>query len=162
LGGFHLEYVIQEHNGAHWVTLTGVINEDAEIPLKQVAQELEGSTMVIFNFKDVKSVNSLGVRAWVTFLRGVDGAAGRTVYFAECIPDIIMQINMIPSFLGKASILSFYVNYVSTATNKTHRVLIETKDLAPQTIPPAPNCPDSGSPMETEELEEEYFAFLMR
>ena len=157
-----MEYVIQEHNGAHWVTLTGVINEDAELPLKQVAQELEASTMIIFNFKDVKSVNSLGVRAWVTFLRGVDGVTGRTIYFAECIPDIIMQINMIPSFLGKASILSFYVNYVSTATNKTHRVLIETKDLAPQSIPPAPNCQDSGTPMETEELEEEYFAFLMR
>lgn len=157
-----MQYVVQEHNGAHWVTLTGVINEDSEIPLKQVAQELEQSKMVIFNFKDVKSVNSLGVRAWVTFLRAIDSVAGRTIYFAECIPDIIMQINMIPSFLGKASILSFYVNYVSTATNKTHRVLIETKDLPPQTIPSAPNCPDTGTPMETEELEEEYFAFLMR
>ncbi|MEN9824642.1 MAG: hypothetical protein RI953_387 [Pseudomonadota bacterium] len=157
-----MEYVVQEHNGAHWVTLSGVINEDAEMPLKKVTEELEGAKMVIFNFKNVKSVNSLGVRAWVTFLRSVDSAAGRTVYFAECIPDIIMQINMIPSFLGKASILSFYVNYVSTATNKTHRVLIETKDLAPQSIPTAPNCPDTGTPMETEELEEEYFAFLMR
>lgn len=157
-----MEYVIQEHNGAHWVSLSGVINEDAELPLKQVAQELEGANMVIFNFKDVRSVNSLGVRTWVTFLRSVDAVAGRTVYFAECIPDIIMQINMIPSFLGRASILSFYVNYVSLATNKTHRVLIETKELAPQTIPKAPNCPDTGTPMETEELEEEYFAFLMR
>lgn len=157
-----MEYLIQDHNGAHWVTLAGMINEDAEIPLKQVAQELENANMVIFNFREVKSVNSLGVRAWVTFLRSVDCIPGRTVYFAECIPDIIMQINMIPSFLGKASILSFYVNYVSPATNKTHRVLIETKDIAPQTMPPAPNCPDTGTPMETEELEEEYFAFLMR
>jgi hypothetical protein len=162
LEGFNLECHVQEYNGAHWVTLSGVINEDAEIPLKDVAQNLENATMVIFNFKNVKTVNSLGVRAWVTFLRSVENIPGRVVYFAECIPDIIMQINMIPSFLGKASILSFYVNYVSPSTNKTHRVLIETKDLQPQTIPTPPNCPDTGSPMETEELEEEYFAFLMR
>lgn len=153
---------IQEHNGAHWVTLSGVINEDAEIPLKDVAQNLEGATTICFNFKEVKSVNSLGVRAWVTFLRGVEAVQGRQVFFYECIPDIIMQINMIPSFLGRASIASFYVNYVSPATNKTHRVLIDTRELQPQTIPPAPNCPDTGTPMETEELEEEYFAFLMR
>jgi len=157
-----LDTNIEEHNGVHWVTLSGVINEDAEGPLKKLIEGLEGATTVCFNFRDVKSVNSLGVRAWVTFLRGVDGAAGRRVYFYECIPDIIMQINMIPSFLGKASIASFYVNYISPATNKTHKVLIDTKDLEPKTIPSAPNCPDTGTPMETEELEEEYFAFLLR
>lgn len=157
-----MECHIQEHNGAHWVRLAGVINEDAEIPLKDATQNLEGATTVCFNFKDVKTVNSLGVRAWVTFLRAIDAVPGRQVYFYECIPDIIMQINMIPSFLGKARIASFYVNYVSPATNKTHRVLIDTNGLAPQAIPSAPNCPDTGTPMETEELEEEYFAFLMR
>jgi hypothetical protein len=69
---------------------------------------------------------------------------------------------MIPSFVGKAQIASFFVNYVSPATNKTHKILIETNNLEPQTIPPPPNCPETGTPMETEELEEEYFAFLMR
>lgn len=153
---------ITEHEGVHWVYLAGVINEDSEIPLKDATQGLEGATTVCFNFKKVQSVNSLGVRAWVTFLRGIEAVAERQVYFYECVPDVIMQINMIPSFVGKAQIASFYVNYVSPATNKTHKILIETGNLEPQTIPPAPNCPETGTPMETEELEEEYFAFLMR
>jgi anti-anti-sigma regulatory factor len=160
--GFELDCQITEHDGVHWVYLSGVINEDSEIPLKDATQSLEGATTVCFNFKDVQSVNSLGVRAWVTFLRGVESAAERQVYFYECVPDVIMQINMIPSFVGKAQIASFYVNYVSPATNKTHKILIETANLEPQAIPPAPNCPETGTPMETEELEEEYFAFLMR
>ena len=142
------------------VTLGGVINEDAEIPLKKIAGDLAASTFATFNFAQVKSINSLGVRAWVTFLRSIED--GRDIGFEECVPDVIMQMNMIPSFKGKALIKSFYVNYVSPVTEKTQRILVETGSLPPKTMPMPPNCPDSGEPMETEELEEEYFAFLMR
>ena len=141
------------------VNLAGVINEDAEIPLQKIAGDLAGFTKATFNFASVKSINSLGVRAWVTFLRSIED--GREVVFEECVPDVIMQINMIPSFQGKAQIKSFFVNYVSPETDKTRRVLVDTSALPAKTMP-VPPSDESGEPMETEELEEEYFAFLMR
>jgi hypothetical protein len=73
-----------------------------------------------------------------------------------------MQINMIPSFQARAKIESFYANYMSPETEKSHTVLLFTKDLKPKSLPDAPPCPDTGVSMESEELEEEYFAFLQR
>jgi hypothetical protein len=155
-----VDFKMEKNGASARVNLGGVINEDAEIPLQKIAGDLASFTEATFNFAAVKSINSLGVRAWVTFLRSIED--GRDIAFEECVPDVIMQINMIPSFKGKATIRSFFVNYVSPATDKTQRILVKRADLPPKTMPAPPNCPDSGEPMETEELEEEYFAFLMR
>lgn len=155
-----MEFNLVQNNGVAQVNLSGIINEDAELSLQKLATEIAEFKTVAFQFAQVRAINSLGVRAWVTFLRSIEDT--RQLFFLECVPDVIMQINMIPSFQGKAVIQSFFVNYVSAATNKTHRVLIDTSNLPPKSMPTPPNCPDSGEPMETEELEEEYFAFLLR
>jgi hypothetical protein len=155
-----VEYKLDRSSGFVTVSLAGIINEDAGLQLKQMQGEIAADQKIRFNFAKIKSINSLGVRAWVTFLRSVDD--GREILFAECVPDVIMQINMIPSFQSRAKIESFYVNYISPETDKSHTILMNTKDLKPKSIPDAPLCPDSGVPMETEELEEEYFAFLQR
>lgn len=155
-----MDFKMEKEGTKARISLGGVINEDAEIPLQKIAGDLANFTSATFNFAHVKSINSLGVRAWVTFLRSIED--GREIVFEECVPDVIMQINMIPSFKGKAFIKSFHVNYVSPVTEKTQRILVETGSLQPKTMPTPPHCPDSGEPMETEELEEEYFAFLMR
>ena len=155
-----MDFKMEKDGASAKVNLGGVINEDAEIPLQKIAGDLAGFAKTTFNFAQVKSINSLGVRAWVTFLRSMED--GREIVFEECVPDVIMQINMIPSFKGKATIRSFFVNYVSPATEKTQRILVETASLPAKTMPIPPNCAETGEPMETEELEEEYFAFLMR
>jgi ABC-type transporter Mla MlaB component len=156
-----VEYKVEKSLGIITVFLSGVINEDASLLLKQLQSEVSSEQKLRFNFARVKTINSLGVRAWVTFLRAIDDG-GREIFFAECVPDVIMQINMIPSFQSKAKIESFYVNYISPETDKSHAILIYSKDLKEGQIPPPPKCPDSGELMETEELEEEYFAFLDR
>jgi hypothetical protein len=155
-----VEYKLDRSNGYATVSLAGIINEDAGLQLKQLQSDTASDQKLRFNFAKIKSINSLGVRAWVTFLRTIDD--GREILFAECVPDVIMQINMIPSFLSRAKIESFYVNYMSPETEKSHTILMQTKDLKPKSIPDSPLCPDTGVPMETEELEEEYFAFLQR
>lgn len=158
---FALEYRVKEADSAAHVSMVGAINEDAELNLQALAGELAGKNQITFNFAQVKSVNSLGVRAWVIFLRSIE-EGGRKVIFEECPPDIIMQINMIPSFLGKAKVRSFYTNYVCESCDVTQKVLIDAASLPPKTLPPSQQCPTCKSQMETEELEEEYFAFLMR
>jgi hypothetical protein len=156
-----LEYTVTtQDDGVIAVTLSGIINEDAELGLNAIATELADKKRVSFNFAQVKSVNSLGVRSWVQFLRTVDD--GREITFIEGTPDVIMQINMIPSFMGRATIRSFYANYICESCDLTSKVLIDVASLAPKTIPNPQKCSNCGSLMETEELEEEYFAFLLR
>ena len=155
-----MEYKITEQSGAAVVALAGAINEDAELNLQALTKELAGKAKVVFNFANVKSINSLGVRAWVMFLRGLDD--GREIAFNECPPDVIMQINMIPSFLGRARVASFFTNYICENCDFTQKILIDTTALKPKTLPQPQACPKCKAEMETEELEEEYFAFLLR
>lgn len=156
-----MEYRISlMEDGTPLVALVGPINEDAELSLQNLTHELGEAKTVTFNFALVKSINSLGVRAWVNFMRGV--SEGRSLNFVECVPDVIMQINMIPSFQNKAAIRSFFTNYVCESCDATRRVLIQTSALPPKSIPAPQNCQNCGQTMETEELEEEYFAFLLR
>jgi anti-anti-sigma regulatory factor len=155
-----VEYSIVPQDDGKIVSLVGVINEDSEHSFKNLSLELEEGKKIIFNFSQVKSINSLGVRAWVSFLRSLE--EGRTILFTECTTDIIMQINMIPSFLGKATVASFYVNYICEICNKEEKKLFETASLPLKTIPPAPKCESDDCGMQTEELEDEYFVFLMR
>lgn len=155
-----MEYSIVQQDDGKNVSLVGVINEDSEISFKNLFSELKEAKKIIFNFSQVKSINSLGVRTWVSFLRSLE--EGKKILFTECTTDIIMQINMIPSFLGKASVSSFYVNYICEVCNKEEKKLFETATLAPKTYPTAPKCENDDCAMQTEELEDEYFVFLMR
>jgi len=142
------------------VALMGPINEDADLTFQQIQSEIKDEKKVIFNFSQIKSINSLGVRAWVSFLRSIE--ENREIIFAECTADVIMQINMIPSFLGKGKVESFFVSYVCEICTKSEKKLILTKDLPPKSIPPTPVCSAEDCGLQTEELEEEYFVFLTR
>ena len=155
-----MEYSLSVSNDAKLVTLMGLINEDAELVFQNLALELKDVKKAIFNFAQIKSINSLGVRAWVSFLRGI--SESHEVVFTECTSDVIMQINMIPSFLGKGVVESFFVNYVCDVCNKEERKLLFTKDFPSKTLPSLPKCDAEDCGVQTEELEEEYFVFLTR
>lgn len=152
--------ITKTENNAKMIALSGPINEDAELTLKSILAEIADATAVTFNFLESTSVNSLGVRAWVQFLRSA--SEGRAVTFENCTPDIISQINMIPSFLGKSKVKSFFTNYTCESCNKTEKVHIVTSSLKPKQMPEKAKCPSCAKEMETEELEDEYFAFLLK
>lgn len=155
-----MEYSLSPIPEGKLVSLMGLINEDSELTFQHIVGEIKDEKKITFNFSQVKSINSLGVRAWVSFLRSIE--ENKEIYFAECTADVIMQINMIPSFLGKGKVESFYVNYVCEICNKEEKKLLFTKDLPPKTIPAPPLCNAEDCGIQTEELEEEYFVFLTR
>ncbi len=146
--------------GSVRVTLSGTMNEDAEMSLKTVAGELQGASVAQIHLGGLRSMNSLGVRSWVNFLRAIPGETA--LVFTEVAPIMIQQINMIPSCQGRAHIASFYTNYLCETCNKTKVVLTETQLLPPKSPPPGQRCERPDCDMATEELEEEYFAFLQR
>ncbi len=142
------------------IEFNGAINEDAEVTLGRIAGELGPFSEIHFVFARVSAVNSLGVRAWVNFMRSI--SSNRKITFHKCSPEIISQINMIPSFLGNAVINDFFVNYICPSCEHTESRLVSTNSLKPGEIPDNIECRKCGAEMETEELEDEYFAFLSR
>ena len=155
-----MEYSLTQMADGKTVSLMGLINEDSELTFQKILSDIKDEKKVMFNFSQIKSINSLGVRAWVSFLRGIEET--KDITFSECTADVIMQINMIPSFLGKGKVESFYVNYVCEICNKEEKKLILTKDIPSKSIPPSPVCTTEDCGIQTEELEEEYFVFLTR
>ncbi len=155
-----MEYSLSQHENKRVVALIGIINEDADLLFQRIQSDIANDPVVVIDFAQVQGINSLGVRSWVTFLRNIEEK--KEVIFVHCTPDIIMQINMVPSFLVKSTIESFFVKYVCDTCNKEEKKLILKKDLAPKSIPELPKCAESDCGLQTEELEEEYFVFLTR
>ena len=89
--------------------------------------------------------------------------SNREISFEECTGEIVMQINMIPSFKSTAKIASVYGNFVCDDCGNEEAVLFEDGKNLPQSalteLPPK-GCSQCGAEMELEEMEEEYFAFL--
>ncbi|MES2614957.1 MAG: hypothetical protein V4591_06050 [Bdellovibrionota bacterium] len=155
-----MEYSLSQIPEGRVVSLMGLINEDSELTFQHIFSEIKDEKKIIFNFSQAKSINSLGVRAWVSFLRRLE--ENKEIVFAECTGDVIMQINMIPSFLGKGKVESFFVNYICEICSKEEKKLILTKDVPPKSVPLPPICGAEDCGIQTEELEEEYFVFLTR
>lgn len=151
----------QVSNTGEWekLALFGPINEDAEVHLPKLLESL-GKNVVV-NFKDVESVNSCGVRAWITFMRELE--KGREVIFEECTPDIVSQMNMIPNFRGKATVQSVYAGYTCPACGHSQRHLFVKGQNLPTSASSGGgpvSCAKCGKPSEMDEIEEEFFAWV--
>jgi anti-anti-sigma regulatory factor len=145
------------------IALMGVINEDSDLELQKLGLTIQdlGRSTVAFDFSEVRGINSLGVRAWIQFLRRLQSTR-TTVLFEACPPEVVMQINMVPNFLSGAKVVSFYANYVCETCNTNVTRLIHCGKSNETAIPAHPMCLQCGAPMESEELEDEYFAFLSK
>ena len=156
-----MSITINVTNEGDWevVSYVGPINEEAEVHLAKVLEGL--GPKVRINFKQVSMVNSCGVRSWVNFMR--EAEANREITYAECTSEIVMQINMIPSFRGKSKIESVYGDYSCESCGQTQNLLFENGKNMPETEDDevqAPMCSSCNEEMEMEELEEEFFAFV--
>ncbi|NRA45295.1 MAG: hypothetical protein HRU09_10105 [Oligoflexales bacterium] len=154
-----LTYRIDTEEDVDIISFNGHINEDAEIALAGLKEQLNKDC--VFNLKEIKSINSCGVRAWINFIRDVDKS--RTIIFEECPPEVVSQINMIPNFKGNSKIRSVYSSYVCDNCDFQKLELFqEGKNLPKNSEAQVPQvqCPRCGSIMEMEELEEEFFGWL--
>ena len=150
---------LAQQNGKDYVKYNGPINEEAEVHLTRLIETLGNN--VVFNFRNVEYVNSCGVRAWINFMRELE--KGRSVTFEECTPEIVMQMNMIPSFKSSASVFSVYASYhCDNCDNRQFEIFVNGKNLPVSEdaqLPPI-NCKKCGTKnIEMEELEDEFFAF---
>ncbi len=105
-------------NGKIVVALKGVLDEDSKF---EDIRKIEGS--FTFNFKELNSINSCGVRSWVNFMKEI---SNREVSYEECPPLVVRQMNMVPSFVGHARIVSVFIPYVCDGCEAEKLVLVDS------------------------------------
>ena len=150
----HFSYDLTEREGFTHVNLMGSIDENTD--LSQLLK-LKNSP-VVFHFKGITSVNSCGIRTWVNFIKEFSSG---NVTFTECPPLVVRQMNMVPSFLGKATVESVFVPYVCDQCENEQSILVSISEYKkgtplPETIP-CEKC--QSQEMELDGNVKQYFAF---
>ena len=149
---FNIEARVQ--GGEQLFTLSGVIDENAD--LSAIAEILVDTEI---NLKEVRRINSFGVRAWIDAVRKVPGSVGLT--FIECPPPVVDQCNMVTGFLGHGVLKSFYAPMTCEECDEQQNQLFDTKECRARggKLPVTP-CPRCGRDMEVDDLEEQYLLFV--
>jgi len=149
---FKIEQVMK--GNMRTIMLRGSIDEDTSFaPLLKVAGP------VVFNFRGVTAINSCGVRSWVNFLKDI---SDRQVIYEECPPLIVRQMNMVPSFVGHAKVISVFGAYVCDNCDEEKLVLIKDAQYAKGKVSiedamPCQECNEGE--MEFDGHPQQYFAF---
>ena len=156
--GERLVIDIKERDDVSHVKLTGIIDEDNGLAeaTSQIARPV-----VVINGADVERINSCGVRDWVTWLGRLE-QGGADLYFVECSPTIMTQVNLVNNFLGAGSIINFYAPYFCVSCDTDKMLLIdvgEAQAASPFTSPTC-RCDQCDHTMEFDDIESSYFAFL--
>ena len=138
-------------DGRKVVVLKGVIDEDTNFEgIKKLGNPL------VFNFRHLAAINSCGIRTWVNFLKELGHVQ---IAYEECPPLVVRQMNMVPSFVGHATVTSVFVPYVCESCEKEKLVLVGSNDFAkvPETAGTCASC-ENGE-MELDGHPQQYFAF---
>jgi DNA-directed RNA polymerase subunit RPC12/RpoP len=147
------QFELKELDKTTVVNLIGVIDEDSDFsPLLKIQNPIN------FNFKKVTAINSCGIRSWVNFMKDCSSV---NIEFSECPPLVVRQMNMVPSFIGKASVTSVYIPYVCDNCENEQNKLIQLSDFKKGTpVTETINCEKCGSTeMEIDGNVKQYFAF---
>lgn len=156
--GRSLRYSVERRRGRLQIHLEGDMDENAN--LFELLDAVSG--VVWIDLGGVRRINSAGVRDWVNFIREVHDRADE-VTLSRCSPAIVMQMNMISNFRGKARVASIFAPLVCPECDREDDVLVsltpEQLEILPDGIPER-TCPDCGAAMELDDIPERYFAFL--
>ena len=141
--------------------MTGPIDENANFP----EVKADGSPLNL-DFSGVKHINSIGIKMWIQWVTPV--AQGRQVTFVNCPKSIILQINMVKSFLPEgASVESFKLPLYCEACDSESNIMLQTKSDVQvdgenvKVTSSLPKCSNCGSDdVEIDVIEKKYFRFL--
>jgi DNA-binding response OmpR family regulator len=114
---------------------------------------------VDFDMSQVRYMNSLGVREWVTFLRDIPVQGYE---FHACSIPFVLQASMVKAVLGRGSVTSFFAPYhCEDCDLQEERLLQSATILAAEDLePPTFTCPSCAGPLVLDDIAERYFAFL--
>lgn len=140
--------------------IEGVLDEQSAPILAELAAELTASPSIELDVAGVRRINSLGVRAWIDFMRTLDK---RTVTLLRCSPSFVDQLNMVSDFRGHARISSFLAPYVCESSgNVFFEELTVGKDVTAGNFAGIDrrSCGECPEPLVFDDLPERYLQFL--
>jgi anti-anti-sigma regulatory factor len=123
--------------------LAGTIDEHFDG--HKLAQTVKAETLVL-ELSGVRKISSFGIREWVDFIGSV-GEHVRDLYFVECSPKVVDQLNMVANFAGKGKVFSFYAPYRCDYCDAERRVLLQVDrdfDAIRAQKPPERPCQTCG------------------
>jgi serine/threonine protein kinase len=131
-------------------------------PGRPLGKRLSGT--VLFELGGVERITSFGVRAWLEMVSEAAPTLGR-LYLARCSEAVVSQLNMIRSFSGGGTVISFYAPYQCTSCKLPFERLIDCElDAASLQAGRAPgaNCPLCQNEGTFDDEPASYFAFLAK
>ncbi len=146
---------IAEKDGGDYVTIAGVIDENADLsPLAAL-----GARPVTVHLRAVRRINSYGVRTWIDAIRCIP--ATTSLRFIHTPPPVVDQCNMVNGFTGHGELVSFYAPMTCADCDEQVDQLFETAACKANggRLPVTP-CPRCSRPMEVDDLEEQYLLFV--
>ena len=138
------------------VFLEGPINESFASFDLQVNRDKS----IRFEFSKVSSINSIGIRFWISWLHRNPGIV---YHFKNCPVCIVEQINNVRDFMPLGTTIeSFFVPYYSEFTGEEkHELYVQKTDFQQGKSPLIKPITDSeGNSMEVDIYPQKYFKFL--
>lgn len=142
------------------VVLVGELDDTVE--LAPLAGQIHDS--VVLNLEALRRISSGGVREWFNFLAALKES--NSIELIRCSPAVVLQLNTIYNFRGKASVRSFFAPYIceSCGVDGYQLVLVEAclpSENDPNVrLPPRLRCVECGGQLLFDELPERYLSFL--
>jgi hypothetical protein len=137
-------------------SVIGVLDED----FRPESINAVNSPQIVFDFKELKGINSCGIRSWITMLE--KQLAGKKVIYLNCPSILVQQINLVQGLLPKnGEIHTFMAPYFCEKCDKEYSVLISAKDIQGLKAPEV-KCPSDASVMDFDAIEKQFFTFLRK
>lgn len=162
------DFKVQEKIEAGQLVLVfeGVIDEEVKFPAVDTAKHKK----VFIDLKAVRSINSVGIREWLNWIRPLAEAA--QIVFLKTPKALVFQMNMVEGFLPKNGFVqSFYVPFFCEKCDKEENILFgvgQEVQLQPGgykltfDIKNAKVCNNASCEMEMDASEAKYLQFLKR
>lgn len=148
------------------LTFEGLIDEDVTFP----AVEAGKHTKVTIDLAAVKSINSVGIREWLNWIKPI--AATSRIELLRCPKALVFQFNMVEGFLpANSTVSSFFVPFFCEKCDKEENALFtvgKEVSVAGGAVKMSFDkaglglCKDAACEMEMDVTEAKYFQFLKR
>jgi ABC-type transporter Mla MlaB component len=150
---------VQTRGDTH--VLEGVLDEQSPPILVDLSRATGTASSITLDVGGLRRINSLGVRAWVEFMRGL---SGRKVHFVRCSPAFVDQLNTVSDFRSGAQIDSVLAPYVCERTGRVSyeelKVGIDIKRGGDFSALGERRCEECPEGMVFDDVPERYLHFL--
>jgi hypothetical protein len=148
------------------LALEGLIDEDVVFP----TVDLTGMKKIVIDLKGIKTINSVGIREWLNWIRPIGEKV--EIVLQKAPKAMVFQFNMVEGFLPpRATVASFYVPYFCERCDREDNVLftigqeikVEGGQVKSEFKPKSAGlCEQADCELEMDVTEGKYFQFLKK